>query len=238
MLFNQAMSGANAGLVGLFASGDKRRFHFIRTQQEIVTLACMAVVGAVTLAINRQFVGLWVGPEYYGGDLLTGLAVAWYFAVITSRHYCNALSAALDFNRMARVQVAAGVAGLTAGIIGGYLADIPGAVAGLVAVRLLSNFLNACRLDELLEVSTREHIAAIWFPLAVASGSCVAGWAVGQLHHADGWIPTGCVGAAVMAAVGSAVWCMGVPATTKHDLALRLGRLVRLLPRFRGISAA
>ena len=70
MLFNQAMSGANAGLVGLFASGDKRRFHFIRTQQEIVTLACLAVVGAVTLAVNRGFVGLWVGPEYYGGGLV------------------------------------------------------------------------------------------------------------------------------------------------------------------------
>lgn len=238
MLFNQAMSGANAGLVGLFASGDKRRFHFIRTQQEIVTLACLAVVGAVTLAINRQFVGLWVGPDYYGGGLLTALAVAWYFAVITSRHYCNALSAALDFNRMARVQVAAGLAGLAAGIVGGGLAGIPGAVAGLVAVRLIANFLNACRLDELLAVPTREHVAAICLPLAVAIGSCAAGWAVGRLHDVDGWILTGCVGAAVMAAAGSAAWFMGVPAAAKHDLAVRFGRLARFLPRFRGVSAA
>lgn len=238
MLFNQAMSGANAGLVGLFASGDKRRFHFIRTQQEIVTLACLAVVGAVTLAINRQFVGLWVGPDYYGGGLLTALAVAWYFAVITSRHYCNALSAALDFNRMARVQVAAGLAGLAAGIVGGRLAGIPGAVAGLVAVRLITNFLNACRLDELLGISTREHIAAICLSLVVAAGTCAAGWAVGRMNLADGWILTGCVGAAVMAAAGSAAWFIGVPTTAKHDLAMRLERLARFLPRFRGTSAA
>jgi O-antigen/teichoic acid export membrane protein len=237
MLFNQAMSGANAGLVGLFASGDKQRFHFIRTQQEIVTLACLAVVGAVTLAINRQFVGLWVGPDYYGGGLLTALAVVWYFAVITTRHYCGALSAALDFNRMARVQVVAGLAGLAAGLVGGRLAGIPGAVAGLVTVRLITNVLNACRLDELLAVRTREHIAAIFFPLGVAIGSCAAGWAIGRLHDLDGWILTGCVGAAVMAAAGSAAWFMGVPATTKQDLAVRFGRLARFLPRFRGISA-
>jgi O-antigen/teichoic acid export membrane protein len=237
MLFNQAISGANAGLVGLFASGDKRRFHFIRTQQEIITLACLAVVGAVTLAINRQFVGLWVGPNYYGGGLLTALAVAWYFAVITSRHYCTALLAALDFNRLARAQVAAGLLGLAAGIVGGLLAGIPGAVAGLVAVRLIANYLNARRLYALLAVSAREHVAAISFPLAVAIGSCAAGWAVGRLYDTDGWILTACVGAAVMAAAGLAAWFIGVPAVAKHDLAMRFGRLTRFLPRFRGISA-
>lgn len=238
MLFNQAMSGANAGLVGLFASGDKRRFHFIRTQQEIVTLAGLAVVGAVTLAINRQFVGLWIGSEYYGGGLLTALAIAWYFAVITSRHYCNALSAALDFNRMARVQVVAGLAGLAAGLVGGSVAGIPGAVAGLFTVRLIANFLNAWRLDDLLAIPSREHIAALGFPLAVAIGSCAAGWAVGWLHQTDGWILTGCVGAAVMAMAGSAAWFIGVPATAKHDLAMRFGRLARLLPLVRGVFAA
>jgi O-antigen/teichoic acid export membrane protein len=238
MLFNQAMSGANAGLVGLFASGDKRRFHFIRTQQEIVTLACLAVVGAVTLAVNRGFVGLWVGPEYYGGGLLTGLAVAWYFAVITSRHYCNALWAALDFNRMARVQVAAGLVGLAAGIFGGRLAGIPGAIAGLVAVRLTANLLNAWRLDDLLRIPTREHVAALCLPFAVAVGSCGAGWAVGRLPQADGWIVIGGLGASVMAAAGAAAWFIGVPAAAKNDLSLRFARLARLVARFRGTSAA
>lgn len=238
MLFNQAMSGANAGLVGLFASGDKRRFHFIRTQQETVTLACLAVVGAATLAVNRGFVGLWVGPEYYGGGLLTVLALAWYFAVITSRHYCNALSAALDFNRMARVQVAAGLVGLAAGIVGGRLAGIPGAIAGLVAIRLTANLLNAWRLDDLLDIPTRDHVAALCLPFAVAFGSCAAGWAVGRLLQADGWIVTGGLGASVMAAAGAAAWFIGVPEAAKNDLSLRFARLARLVPRFRGTSAA
>jgi O-antigen/teichoic acid export membrane protein len=238
MLFNQAMSGANAGLVGLFGSGDKRRFHFVRTQQEIVTLACLAVVGAVTLAVNRQFVSLWVGPEYYGGGVLTALAVAWYFAVITSRHYCNALSAALDFNRMARVQVAAGLAGLAAGIIGGHLAGIPGAIAGLVVIRLAANLLNARRLDELLSIPTREYMSALAMPLAVAAGSCLGGWGIGRMNLPEDWIIAGAVGAAVMAAAGSAAWLLGVPATAKDDLATRLGRLARYLPRFRGSAVA
>jgi O-antigen/teichoic acid export membrane protein len=238
MLFNQAMSGANAGLVGLFNSGDKLRFHFVRTQQEIVTLACLAIVGAVTLAVNRQFVSLWVGPEYYGGGVLTALAVAWYFAVITSRHYCNALSAALDFNRMARVQVAAGLAGLAAGIMGGHLARIPGAIAGLVVIRLAANLLNARRLDELLSIPTREHMSALAMPLAVAAGSCLGGWGIGRMNLPEDWIIAGAVGAVVMVAAGSAAWLLGVPATAKDDLAARLGRLARYLPRFRGSVVA
>jgi O-antigen/teichoic acid export membrane protein len=238
MLFNQAMSGANAGLVGLFASGDRRRFHFVRTQQEIVTLACLAVVGAVTLAINRGFVGLWVGPQYYGGGLLTGLAVAWYFAVITSRHFNGALFAALDFKRMARVQVAAGVVGLAGGIVGGRLGGIVGAIAGLLAVRLIANLLNARRLDDLLGIPSQEHVAALWLPFAVAVGSCGFGFAVSRLQVAEGWIVTGVVGVAVMAAAGAAAWFVGVPAAAKDDLSVRLARLTRFLPGFRGDSAA
>jgi O-antigen/teichoic acid export membrane protein len=238
MLFNQAMSGANAGLVGLFGSGDKNRFHFVRTQQEIVTLACLAVVGAVTLAVNRRFVGLWVGPEYYGGVILTALSVAWYFAVITSRHYCNVLSAALDFKRMARVQVAAGIAGFLAGVVGGRMAGIPGAVAGIFVVRLAANFLNAWRLDELLDVPHKEHIAALRMPLAVAAASCAGGWTVGRIHLPDDWIVTGAVGAAVMATAGATAWFLGVPADAKNDLKLRAQRLSRFLPRLPSYPAA
>lgn len=238
MLFNQAMSGANAGLVGLFASGDKRRFHFIRTQQEIVTLACLAVVGAVTLAVNRGFVSLWVGPDYYGGGLLTALAVGWYFSVITSRHYCNALSAALDFNRMAKVQVAAGILGLAAGVVGGRFAGIPGALGSLLAVRVVANLLNARRLDDLLAIPSRDHVAALRIPFAVAIGSCAAGWGIGRLLDPNGWIVTGCVGATVMAAAGAAAWIIGVPTAAKTDLAVRFARLARFLPWISRPSAA
>ena len=238
MLFNQAMSGANAGLVSLYASGEKQRFHFIRTQQEIVTLACLAVVGAGTLAVNRGFVGLWVGPDYYGGGLLTALAVGWYFSVITSRHYCNALSAALDFNRMAKVQVAAGILGLAAGVVGGRFAGIPGAVGGLLAVRVVANLLNAWRLDDLMAIPSRDHITALRVPFAVAIGSCATAWGIGRLLDPNDWIVTGCIGAAVMAAAGAAAWFIGVPAAAKADLAVRFARLARFLPWISRRSAA
>lgn len=231
MLFNQAMSGANAGLVGLYASGDKRRFHFIRTQQEIVTLACLAVVGAATLAVNRGFVSLWVGPDYYGGSLLTAMAVAWYFCVITTRQYCNSLFAACDFSRMAKVQVTAGVLGLAAGILGGRLAGTPGAVAGLIAVRLIANLLNALRLDDLLSIPSIRHFAALGIPGLVTIGSCAVGWSIGRALPADSWMLTSSVGTAVTAAALAAAWLVGVPANAKKDLMLRFERMAGLVLR-------
>jgi O-antigen/teichoic acid export membrane protein len=237
MLFNQAMSGANAGLVGLYASGDKRRFHFIRTQQEIVTLACLGIVGAVTLAVNRGFVSLWVGPDYYGGGLLTLLAVVWYFCVITSRQYYNALFAAIDFSRTARVQVVAGVAGLVIGFVAGRYAGVLGAIAGLVAVRLVANVLNAVRLDELLAIPSRNHVATLGGSLVVAIASCTLGWSVSRVFTADSWLANGCVGAVVMVTAGAAAWLLGVPANAKSDLTLRFARLARCLPGLRGTPA-
>lgn len=50
----------------------------------------------------------------------------------------------------------------------------------------------------------------------------------------EGWIIAGAVGAAVMVASGSAEWFLGMPTNAKEDLAARLGRLARYLPRIRG----
>ncbi len=224
-LSSQAMSGATAGLLGLFGSGDKLRFHFIRTQQEIVTFACLAVVGALTLAVNRKFVTLWVGAEYYGGDALTAITVGWYFAVISSRQYCTALSAAFDFRHMARVQVASGLIGFAAGIAGGRFAGVPGVVLGLAAVRLATNVFNARRLDELLAIESRGHLRVLVRPFMVTLACCFAGWMVGKLLPASDWLQTAAVCVGMATAAGVVVWFLGIPTVARRDLLERFGRL-------------
>ncbi len=230
MMFNQAMSGANAGMVSLFASGDRGRFHFVREKQEIITLACLATVGAVTLAANQRFVNLWVGSTYYGGNVLTALGIVWYFAVITSRQYCHALSAAFDFRRTALVQVAGGLLGLMAGVAGGMSAGIVGAVAGLAVVRLATNVVNALRLDDLLGVNSRQHLTALAIPAAVAFTCCFGGWTIGRLPLPPGWIAATTTAAAAALLAGSVVWVFGMPAAAKHDLVIRLKRLRCRMP--------
>jgi len=157
--------------------------------------------------------------------------------VITSRQYYNALFAAIDFSRTARVQVVAGVAGLVIGFVAGRYAGVLGAIAGLVAVRLVANVLNAVRLDELLAIPSRNHVATLGGSLVVAIASCTLGWSVSRVFTADSWLANGCVGAVVMVTAGAAAWLLGVPANAKSDLTLRFARLARCLPGLRGTPA-
>jgi O-antigen/teichoic acid export membrane protein len=54
---------------------EKIRHTFHRLLCYSVRLAVVA--GAFIFIVNRQFVSLWVGPQYYGGDLLNAVFVYW-----------------------------------------------------------------------------------------------------------------------------------------------------------------
>ena len=224
-LFHQAMAGANAGLVGLFGSGNRGRFHFVRTQQETISIACLAVVGAATLAVNREFVTAWVGSHYFGGVALTMLGITWFFSAMMTRQYCNALNAALDFKHMAVVQVTAGVISLAAGFAGASIGGAVGAVAGLVAVRVAANAVNAARLDHLLGVSPWRHLSALLVPSIVAAACCCGGWAVSLASLRGGWVGTIAVSAAVATVAAAVVWFFGLPPASRADVAARVGHL-------------
>jgi O-antigen/teichoic acid export membrane protein len=224
-LFHQAMAGANAGLVGLFGSGNRERFHFVRTQQETISIACLAVVGAATLAVNREFVTAWVGSHYFGGVVLTMLGITWFFSAMMSRQYCNALNATLDFKHMAVVQVTAGVISVAAGFAGASIGGTVGAVAGLVVVRVAANAVNATRLDHLLGVPPWRHRSALLVPSIVAAACCFGGGAVSCAGLSRGWVGTVAVGAGVSLVASCAVWFLGMPQSSRADVAARLGNL-------------
>ena len=232
-LFSQAMQGATSGLAGLFGAGDRERFQFVRVQQELMAWGCLVVVLAATLPVNRRFVELWVGTEYYGGIVLACLGVAWQFVMVMTRQYNIALSAALEFNRMARVQVLAGVTGIAAAVLGSWWAGVNGLLGGLIAVRVVAVALNAAHLNELLGVSIREQLRRLLWPALVSAG--VAGLA----YRASSWTrDASWLGIAMTAGLGATcaaaiVWWLVFPAQSRHDLAQRVGQLRQSMQRSR-----
>ena len=232
MLYYQAMTGADAGMVGLFGSGNRQRFHFIRTQQEVMTAACLAIIGAPVLAVNRQFVGAWVGDAYYGGPVLTAVGVAWFFVVIVSRQYCRALNAALDFKHMAVAQVVSGVLGVGAGLVGGAVGGTIGAISALVAVRAAAAVANARRIDKLVGVSSIEHFAKVARPLALALVCCAGGWSVGGIAMPADWSTLVLTGGLTAASAAAVMWFLGMSASTRADI---VGRVMHLKNRFRSL---
>jgi hypothetical protein len=227
------MQGATSGLAGLFGAGDRERFQFVRVQQELMAWGCLVVVLAATLPINRRFVELWVGTEYYGGIVLACLGVAWQFVMVMTRQYNIALSAALEFNRMARVQVLAGVTGIAAAVLGSWWAGVNGLLGGLIAVRVVAVALNAAHLNELLGVSIREQLRRLLWPALVSAGFAVLAYRASSWTRDASWLGiamTAGLGATCAAAI---VWWLVFPAQSRHDLAQRVGQLRQSMQRSR-----
>jgi O-antigen/teichoic acid export membrane protein len=232
-LFSQAMQGASAGLAGLYGAGERERFCFVRVQQELMAWGSLVVVLAATLPVNRRFVELWVGPDYYGGIVLSCLGVAWQFSLVLSRQYNIALSAALEFNRMARVQAIAGIAGVVAAVLGARWAGLNGLLAGLVVVRLTAVAANAAHLNGLLDVGFWDQCGRLLKPMLVCVVIAVAACAASARFEAASWLTIAAGGAAGACGAAVIVWWLVFPPQNRRDIGQRILQLGRAISRRR-----
>ena len=67
----QVVSSGNAGLMGLCGQEDWNRVASVRQEMYFLLLFFMTILGTGIIALNKPFLTLWVGPQFYGGPLLT-----------------------------------------------------------------------------------------------------------------------------------------------------------------------
>ncbi len=67
----QALSAGNAGIADLSGRRMSGRLIQIRAEQHSVALFLMSVLTVTIVCTNRSFLAAWVGPQYFGGRLLT-----------------------------------------------------------------------------------------------------------------------------------------------------------------------
>jgi Na+-driven multidrug efflux pump len=81
--------GSYGGFAHLVGSGEHHRVRAVVRELSSLRLSLSLLAGAVVLAANRSFISLWVGKEYFGGDLLNLLVVVQLVVVGQSYLYNN-----------------------------------------------------------------------------------------------------------------------------------------------------
>ncbi|MFB3855243.1 MAG: lipopolysaccharide biosynthesis protein [Vicinamibacterales bacterium] len=134
VLMNQPQlltSVAGPALSEIKASGDRDRLFRVSATLALATMLASGAIVAVILAINEGFVGWWVGPEQYGGTLLTLL----FLLNMVSRHVNVAVSYALFcFGYERRVSIVALLDGAVTIALAIALVNGAGTAAVLVAL--------------------------------------------------------------------------------------------------------
>jgi O-antigen/teichoic acid export membrane protein len=178
-----------AGLVELAGKGAMEVFH-----RRLIELSSFVVILGVAVmvplaAFNRAFISIWVGPETYGGDLLTLLAGTNGIFLALFSLWGLILSGAGHVGRVVPGVVAATAVNITASIMATITLGLPGPVLGtLLASTSVYSWFFPWLLHRHFQVPIRKLIAGMAAPVVVGIpyAFLIAWWA--RAHPPHSWI--------------------------------------------------
>ena len=199
-------------------------------------LALSGAVGCVVLAVNRHFVGWWIGPNQYGGTLLTLLIVA----AMLVRHWNLTFTYSLfcfgHERRLAITALADGCVSIIASTTLISMIGVIGAPIGMLVGTCLVNMpCNLIALSRDMDVSPRILVTSSrsWLFRFVAAGAICMGLA--RL-----WNPQNLVSLTTLGVAAGAVYMtLLMPVILREPLGCYIRpRLCALVPRLQKMFTA
>jgi hypothetical protein len=153
------------------------------------------------------------------------LGLFWQFSMLLTRQYNSALAAAMDFNRMAKVQLVSGVVGIVSATLGGLYLGLSGILIGLVATRAVAVAMNARHLRILVGASPGQGLRRLGSQLSVCVMSAALGFIVSgyAMRTSWGYVVAGACLTSLVA--GAMVWWLALTHEDRSGLIARARQL-------------
>lgn len=228
--------GVAPGLGGLIGSGKLAKSAAVRTEMMSFTWLLVTIAGVGILAWNRSFVGLWVGDEFYAGELANLLIVILVAQFVFIRTDANIIDLTLDLRN--KVIVGAIAAALAIGLATAFVVFLDGGIVGLCAGFILGrgllSFLYPAIVARTLEIQLSVQLRRAVRPAIVSAGLFAAAVLVGRRYGVEGWLALIAVSAATVLVVGPVAFLAGLAAEQRAMLIQRATRVTGTLRDGRG----
>ena len=133
------------GLAHLFGESEGKKVFEVVTKLMKATIVGGVILISGAVVLNREFVTIWVGPQFYGGPVIN-LVLCISAAVSTiCLSLQNVLVAAGDFTATARASLTKAVCHISCLFVTGYFWGLPGVAAASIAGFLVSVILVQSR---------------------------------------------------------------------------------------------
>jgi O-antigen/teichoic acid export membrane protein len=216
-----------AGLVELHHRGEHAWF----ADRVLEVTRVTAVVGAAALvpivAFNRSFVSLWVGPQQYGGDLVTLLAAANGVLGAISAVWIWLFDGTGLAARLVPMALLAATLNIAVSILATKFFGLWGPLLGTTLALVLVQMLWLPGLvRESFGIAARRLYAAMGWPLALAVPVTIGcGW-VGATYPPRGWPTLVICMAAASLVYAAAAWFIVFSAAERALLAERIRTVI------------
>lgn len=163
------------------------RHSFLQLARYNLILILPVAIGL--LFFCRPLIGLWVGHEQFGGNMMV-IALALFAIIVTNAHVCNAFIMATGQIRILSIlALVEGMMNLFLSIILAYYIGLAGVMWGTVIANLPTSAYLQRRAQRILGVSWREYIQTVFMPLIWPTAITVTIWITIQRQiQSDNWI--------------------------------------------------
>ena len=131
--------GITPGLGGMLGAGNMKAAAKVRSEIMAMTWLLSTVIGTTVLFLNKPFVGLWAGEEYYAGSLVNFLLMLMILQFAIIRNDANLIDLTLDMRNKVLIGVGSTVVSVALGaLLISYFTDgIVGLCIGVMVGRLI-----------------------------------------------------------------------------------------------------
>lgn len=229
-LVSMIVIGVAPGLGGLIGSGEFEKSAAVRAEMMTFTWVLATVAGVGILLWNRSFIGLWVGQEFYAGEVSNLLIVILVTQFVFVRNDAHIIDLTLELKKKVLFGAFAGVLAVALGtgfvLLGGGIA---GLCLGFLIGRGILSFLYPAMVGRTLDIRLRDQVRSALRPATVTAvlfGLALLG---GRRFEADAWLSLVGVSIATVIVVGPIVFFTGLDPSGRNRLTKRTLRVVQTL---------
>ena len=228
--------GVAPGLGGIIGSGNMEKGASVRAEMRSFTWVLVTLAGVGILVWNRSFVGLWVGDEFYAGELTNLLIVILVAQFVFIRNDAYIIDLTLDLRK--KVLFGAFAAVLAVALATGFVvfldAGIVGLCAGFIIGRGFLSILYPAIVGKTLGIDLSDQLRQAVRPAIVSAALFAAALSAGRRFEVDGWLPLIGVSIITVLLVGPVAFFTGLARERRTLLTQRMVRVAETFGIGRG----
>ena len=165
-LVARAVGGVTPGLGGIIGTGNLAKASRVRNEIMSLTWLVAIAMGTTVVVWNQEFVGLWVGQEYYVGSTVNLLIVLMVIQLVLIRNDAFMIDLTLDLRRKVLIGALSAILSIAAaGILMAFFdLGILGLCLGYIAGRSILSLAYPWMVGRFLGVSLHSQIKGILRP--------------------------------------------------------------------------
>ena len=199
--------GVLPGLSGIIGSGDLEKAAKVRGEIMTITWLVVTVMGTGILLWNRTFLGLWVGKEYFVGNIPNLLIILLVVQFILIRNDANVIDLTLQLKQKVLLGgISVFISLLFASLfVAVFKLDIVGVILGIMIGRLILSVAYPIQIGTLLKINFISQVKAIIRPALVSAFLFIIASVLEIFLPTQNWHGLGGWGALAISAAVSAI---------------------------------